>query len=63
MVGVRLWIHGIPDPEKDRSSTSMKHHAKQLKITQKGLDALRKDRDRRAAVPKVSISQQKVGRL
>ena len=45
-----------PDPEKDRSSTSMKHHAKQLKITQKGLDALRKDRDRRAAVPKVSIT-------
>ena len=30
--------------------------AEDLKITQKGLDALRKDRDRRAAVPKVSIT-------
>ena len=30
--------------------------AEDLQITQKGLDALRKDRDRRAAVPKVSIT-------
>jgi len=111
-----------PDPEKDKKSTSYKHHAKRvsdwtkskeverkdserlakqqaarekrhkidfqdlrplkkesrarqaqaaqvwldeynLSITQKGLDALRKDRDRRAAEPKVSITKKGLAAL
>ena len=49
-----------PDPEQDRKTTSMKHHVRQLKITQKGRDALRKDRDR--PKPKTQVKITKKGR-